>query len=401
MVKGAKSKNIQRLPVGDKLFLTICLVLVIVALGVSIELTQIHYYTHTDPSYESVCAVSEQINCETVAQSPYSVFGGVPVSVWGIFAYFFMFVFIVWGFSSRRRPHSNWPQGILLGLFVLGILSASVLAYISVTRIDSICLFCTALYVINGLLLIVSAVFLGLSRKNPFGLVVEDLKSLIKRPGLTFVLVVLAGGMAAGLTLGIPEYWHHPGWSDLPKLPMGQDQNGCHWIGAEDPVVTVVEFSDYECPHCRRAHKKMRAEAARFPDKVRLIHNHLPLDHACNEDVKQPFHNRACEFSKAAECAAEQDKFWEMNDALFSIQDTIRAKDVDIERISVQLGLDRSVFKSCMAAEGIPECIKDDMEKARRLQVAGTPTFFIGNQPYPGGLPDGLLDAIVQSASDK
>jgi protein-disulfide isomerase len=193
----------------------------------------------------------------------------------------------------------------------------------------------------------------------------------------------------------IPPYWQHPGWIELPELPTGVDGNGCHWIGAKHPTVVVVEFSDYQCPHCRRAHKQMRLEAAKFPDEVRLIHNHMPLDRACNEDIKRPFHDRACEFSKAAECAAAQGKFWQMNDALFSIQERVRTNDVDVERLAVQIDLDRSVFRDCMAEEGIPDIIRSDLEKSRALNVLGTPTFFIRSQPYLGGLPEGTLEAAV------
>lgn len=399
MVKGSKSKNDQMFQNRGRPFLVIGLVLSVIGIGVSIKLTQIHYFTHTDPSYESVCAVSEAVNCETVAQSPYAVFLGTPISVWGIFGYFFMAFFALWGLS-RKRLHATWPQGILFGLFFMSLISSSLLAYVSFTRIDSLCIFCMSLYIINGLLFAVSAAGAFVARKNPIWLVTSDLKALFSKPLLLIALFVAAGGIVAALVGAMPKYWHHPGWDDLPKLPTGQDEKGCHWMGAKNPVITVVEFSDYECPHCRVAHKKMRMSAAQYPDKVRLIHNHLPLDQACNEDIQHPFHNRACEFSKAAECAAEQDKFWEMNDAIFSIQETVRSRDVNIERIAVQLGLDRSAFKECMAREGIPECIKDDMEKARRLQVAGTPTFFVGNQPYPGGLPDGLLEVLLSNEDE-
>jgi protein-disulfide isomerase len=214
-------------------------------------------------------------------------------------------------------------------------------------------------------------------------------------------LMVVSGGLLATPYLLIEPYWHHPGWSDLPDLPTGKTDTGCHWIGAENPLVTVIEFSDYQCPHCRAAHKKMRFQAAKYPDEVRLIHNHLPLDNACNDNIKQQFHLRACEFSKAAECAGEQGLFWPMNDALFSIQDDMAAEEINLDRIAVQLGLDRSMFNDCMDADEIPECIQKDIMESRRRGVAGTPTFFIQSQAYEGGIPDQVIETEVEKARQK
>ena len=85
--------------------------------------------------------------------------------------------------------------------------------------------------------------------------------------------------MTLGVLYGfVPSYWKTPGWSDLPTLASGNDERGHHWIGAADPRLTIVEFSDYECPHCRAAHKAIRVLAARHPEQIRLVHRHLPLD---------------------------------------------------------------------------------------------------------------------------
>jgi uncharacterized membrane protein/predicted DsbA family dithiol-disulfide isomerase len=383
-----------------RIILIIALIVQIAGLIVGAELTEIHYFTHTDPSYQSVCAVNETINCETVAQSPYSVFLGMPVSVFGIFGYLLMACLTVWGLS-KRRLHPHWPLGALFGTFIVSAASSLTLGYISFVRIDSLCIFCMTLYGLNTILLILGIILLATARTGPIKALARDLKALFSRPAILLALVVIFGGLFAAPYLLIEPYWQHPGWSDLPELPTGKSETGCHWIGAENPLVTVVEFSDYQCPHCRQAHKRMRFQAAKYPNEVRLIHSHLPLDNACNDQIKRQFHARACEFSKAAECAAEQGMFWPMNDALFSIQDDMNAGDINLDRLAVQLGLDRSIFNQCMAAEGIPECIQKDIEESRRRGVAGTPTFFIQSQPYEGGIPDQVLETVVEKARKK
>ncbi|MCP4599754.1 MAG: thioredoxin domain-containing protein [Proteobacteria bacterium] len=399
MKKYADKKTEQNKTKKGRVVLLISLVLCIVGLGVAIELTKIHYFSHTKPDYSSVCAISENINCETVAQSPFSVFIRAPVSVWGIFGYTLIGFMAIWGLT-RKSLHPTWPHGTLLVFYAVSTIASVMLGYISVTKIDSLCLFCATLYTINLALFILGVVSVVQLRASPLRLLIADLKALFSRLRVSAVLIIVAGGAVTALNIAIPPYWQHPGWTELPSLTSGED-NGCHWIGAKNPIVTVVEFSDYQCPHCRKAHKEMRGKAAQYPDEVRLIHNHLPLDNACNAAIKRPFHNRACEFSKAAECAAEQGKFWEMNDALFSIQDKIPTRDVNVARLAVQIGLDRSAFNQCMADEGIPDCILKDLEKARFLDVEGTPTFFIGSQSYPGRIPDGALEMAVAAAQQK
>ena len=96
--------------------LVAALVLVTVGLGLSIELTRIHHRVHTDPEFASICNISDAINCENVARSPYSVVLGLPVSVWGILAYLTIGGLVLSGLA-RRRIHDTWPCGILFWLF--------------------------------------------------------------------------------------------------------------------------------------------------------------------------------------------------------------------------------------------------------------------------------------------
>jgi protein-disulfide isomerase/uncharacterized membrane protein len=374
--------------------------LAITGVGVSVKLTEIHYQTHTDPQYHSVCAVNEDVNCETVARSPYSVFLGTPVSVWGILGYLIIGLFAAWGLFYKRI-HPLWPFGVLTLLFAVAAGGAGLLAYISFTLIDSLCLFCTALYIINIALVGLIIVFAVTSRVNLLKAVVSDIRGLASKPAVFITLFALFASISVALPLAITPYWHHPGWTDLADLPTGVDEKGRHWIGATDPLVTVVEFSDYQCPFCRRAHKNMRVMAARYPKTVRLIHRHLPLDKACNDDVKREFHEHACLFSRAAECASRQGHFWEMNDALFSIQNDMRADDVDVEVLAVSIGVDRSQFKECMAEKRVPPEIQKDLTASRSLKIKGTPTFLLDGQPFEGGIPPEALHSAVKRAEKK
>ena len=378
----------------------VILVLAIIGIGVSTYLTHIHYATHTDENYKSVCAVSDEINCETVARSPYSVFLGAPVSVWGIFGYVMIAVFAAWGLFGRRL-RDEWPVGILTALVLSAASASVVLGYISFTRIDSLCLFCMTSYGINAVLTIVIAVSLVTARINPIFAFFSDMKAFFRKPVLFAAVAVPAVGAILGLMFGITPYWQRPGWNDLPTLDTGVTADGIHWIGAKKPILTIVEFSDYQCPFCRRAHRDVRMAAGKFPDEVRLVHRHYPLDEKCNKKIHRAFHEYACHLSRAAICAAEQDKFWDMNDALFSIQDSIKAADVNVEHLAVELGLDRSQFIACMKRPEVPAEIPRDIAEGERLQLAGTPTFFINGKAYEGGVPESVIQKTLAAIHQK
>jgi protein-disulfide isomerase/uncharacterized membrane protein len=374
-------------------------ILVVIAclagIAISAELTRIHIYTHTDPTFHSLCAVSEGVNCETVALSPYSVFAGLPISVWGVMGYLSFGFLAAWGLIGPRQL-PPWFFGVSTLLSTVFLCVSIILQFISWTRIDSICLFCLASAILNLALFILSAIALRGTRLRISTLAFSPIRCLFSNPPLAGAVLLTAAAAVAVAEAAVKPYWESPGWSDLPRLSCGIDGDGLHWIGAEDPEATIVEFSDYECPHCRKAHKKMRLLAAEYPKSVRLYHRHLPLDRSCNPKIKREFHKFACKFARAAECAGEQKKFWEMNDALFSIQDEIKSRDVDVELLAVKLGLDRSVFKHCMESDRPVAKIKKDVNAAMNEKLSGTPTFFIGKEKFVGNIPASKLKELLE-----
>ncbi len=372
-------------------------VLCLFGIGVSAELTRIHVFTHTDPNFHSICAVSENVNCETVALSPFSVFAGLPVSVWGIMGYMIMGMIGAWGgLGPRRQP--PWMHGGLLFFATFSFAISIALSIVSMTRIDSICLFCMTSYAISVALFVLAVITVQRSGTIIWRLPSSAIGSFFSNPALAGCLLLTIAAMVSMVEAAVKPYWESPGWKDLPQLNRGIDEQGHHWIGATNPTLTVVEFSDYECPHCRKAHKRIRILAAEYPSEVRLYHKHLPLDRKCYPLLKRDFHRFACHFAKAAECAGEQEKFWEMNDALFSIQNEIKSRDVDVELLAVRLGLDRPSFRECMSAKETEEKMKLQMKDALKKKLSSTPTFFIGSLKFTGQIPKSELARLLREA---
>ena len=148
-----------------------------------------------------------------------------------------------------------------------------------------------------------------------------------------------------------------------------------HARGASNAKVTVVEFSDPECPYCGRAHESIDLLYLELGDRVRFAMKFAPM----------PFHRRAPAAVAAAFAAGEQGKFWEYVDALFSHPDALDRRG--LERMAAQLGLDMKGFNEALDSNRFGPAIEADQTQAKTLGVSGVPTFFINGRPLVGARP--------------
>ncbi len=156
-----------------------------------------------------------------------------------------------------------------------------------------------------------------------------------------------------------------------------------HVYGALDAPVTVVEFGDFECPYCAAAAPVLRTLVDTSDDQVRLVFRHFPLF--------QP-HPYALTAALAAEAAGEQGAFWPMHGTLFKHQD--RLSDGDLVRYAADLGLDTSSIVGA-AAQRFGDAVERDYAEAADFGVHGTPTVFLGEDPYTGRIELGALRADI------
>jgi protein-disulfide isomerase len=146
--------------------------------------------------------------------------------------------------------------------------------------------------------------------------------------------------------------------------------------GPADAPVVVVEFSDYQCPFCKRAEPTVTALMQKYPTQVRLVYRHLPLDQ---------IHPRARPAAIAAVCAEQQGKFWEYHDTLFANQQALA--DADLEKYATTLGMDADKFKACRADPASDSKVSADAAAARAAGLTGTPAFFVNGILVSGARP--------------
>jgi protein-disulfide isomerase len=161
--------------------------------------------------------------------------------------------------------------------------------------------------------------------------------------------------------------------------------------GPADAAVTLIEFSDYQCPFCKRAEPTVLELLKKYPTQLRLVYRHMPLD---------GLHPRARAAAIAAVCAEQQGKFWEYHDVLFANQQALG--DADLEKYATDLGLDAGKFKTCRQDPASETRVNADAVAARGAGLTGTPAFFVNGILISGARPiEEFTRWIDQEIADK
>ena len=160
-----------------------------------------------------------------------------------------------------------------------------------------------------------------------------------------------------------------------------------HVRGPATAPVTLVEYGDYECPYCGRAHPVVGELRERLGDRIRFVFRHFPLDSV---------HPRARHAAEAAEAAGAQDRFWEMHDLLYENQEDLG--DEALRRYAAEVGLDLERFEGDLAERWHAPRVREDRLGGERSGVDGTPAFFVNGVRHEGNLDRESLLAAVEGA---
>lgn len=160
-----------------------------------------------------------------------------------------------------------------------------------------------------------------------------------------------------------------------------------HVRGPEDAALTLIEYGDFQCPYCARAHEVLQTLDGQF-GSIRLVYRHLPLT---------DFHPLAAPAAMAAEAAKLQGKFWEMHDLLFEDQTEIQDED-DLVDLADTLGLDTERFRTDMQGHAARQRVQADMARAEKDGLSRTPSFFINGQRYSGDSDQASMEQALQAA---
>jgi protein-disulfide isomerase len=173
-----------------------------------------------------------------------------------------------------------------------------------------------------------------------------------------------------------------------PKRPMFDVNPGTGpSVGSADAKVTIVEFSDFQCPYCSQAAKTMKLLKDKYKDKIRIVFRNFPLH----------FHNQAEGAAVAGLCAQEQkpEFFWKLHDHMFENQQG----GLDLQSLKAaarKLGLKGEQFDQCLDSNKYLAQVRADMDEGKRVNVKSTPTFFVNGQLMGGAFPPEVFEEVIE-----
>ncbi len=230
--------------------------------------------------------------------------------------------------------------------------------------------------------------------------VVEKLNSeaVKQSPYLIPGAILIAGALIAGAV-----FYSNRNPSSQTANPIGESGGKVEVSADDDPFlgpanakVTIIEFSDYQCPFCRSFWREtlsqIKQEYIDSGKSVKFVYRDFPLS---------SIHPLAQKYAEAAECTQDQNKYWEMHDKIFQEQDKLGRGTIgnyavsDIKRWAGELGLNGSEFNQCLDSGKYAEEVKKDFDDGSKAGVNGTPTFFINGKSLVGSQPFESFKAII------
>jgi protein-disulfide isomerase len=153
--------------------------------------------------------------------------------------------------------------------------------------------------------------------------------------------------------------------------------------GPENAPITIVEFSDFQCPFCSRVNPTLEQVRSKYGDKVRIVFRQYPL----------PFHQQAQKAAEASLCAADQGKFWEMHDAMFANQQALGVDQLKAK--ATELGMNGEQFNQCLDSNKHAAAVQADMKDGSAAGVSGTPAMFINGRFISGAVPLEQITTVI------
>ncbi|MDD5040716.1 MAG: DsbA family protein [Patescibacteria group bacterium] len=163
-----------------------------------------------------------------------------------------------------------------------------------------------------------------------------------------------------------------------------------HTTGTKDAPITIVQYSDFECPYCSRVLASIDQLMEDYAGQVELIYRHFPLT---------SLHDNAQKAAEASECAADQGKFWEMHDKMFENQDALAVDN--LKTYAKDLGLNTATFNKCLDDGKYTTKVEDSITAGAALGVNGTPATFVNGRLVSGARPYAYFKAVVDLALEQ
>ena len=377
----------------------VALAIALIGVGLSAFILVIHQRIEGDPGYTSFCNLGGAINCDLVLGSQYGVLLGVPVAAWAILAFAAGAVLTLPGaFGATSALADLLLLSLVSGGLGFGLVLLGVMHFV----LEHYCLLCMTLdAVLVAWFVTVLPLVSRFATDGPAGW--WQRRTIARAMAAGGAMLAVAGGTWAAVRTPGPattvadvkarDPKFYEWYTGLPVRPMSELVTpDCPRKGPANAEIAVVEFSDFQCPFCADAFRDLRELMRTRPD-VSLVFRHFPLDTSCNSHVSRSLHPDACLAACAAECAAQQGRFWEYHDLLFQNHEHLERDN--LFRYARETNLDLTTFRACLDQPATRERIGQDVEDGVKVGVTSTPTLFFNGRIVSGALESPYYDYAV------
>lgn len=363
----------------------------LLGLALSVHLCKIYYDANFNPyALSSFCSVTDFVDCDGVAKTPYSQFFGIPLSLWGVFLYSFIFLML---FAKKLAKFKLFrfmevfknPQSYIFSLGLLSFCISACLAGLSIFEIHKICVLCIATYLVDLALAIIAKDMekpLLFEIKQSISDFLDAVK--IKKYLIAFISVVVV--FAGFLTYTSVSNVLTPQIKNM-KIKFTSDKkykSEGNVMGASDAKVTIHEYFDYNCASCYMLGITLERVMNEL-DGVKIVQHNMPLDSACNPLMQTGGHQGSCQLARYALAAKKQGLFREVHEILF---DKTPSSEAEIIQLLKQLKpLDVKQLKADANSDEIKAELKQEIEEAISKEIEATPTIIINMEKITGNLP--------------
>ena len=394
-------------PLARKLLLAFALL----GLGASSAATYVHYNLIRNPDYSSFCDINATVSCKAAYLSQYGSIGGVPVAVGGI-VFFGWVLLMLWGATGKSRIKDSAPAYIFAGS-TLALAVVLYLAYASFFVLKEVCPLCVATYVAVIGIFVVSGGASSVPMSSLPKRALADMRVLIATPLALVIALLFVAGTAMGVTIFPRDA--APGATPSaaaavvpPAAPLDDKQRAEleQWWAMqtaspnfpfenEGAKVLVVEFADFQCPHCKQmylAYKPILDRLlAQHPKDVRFIFKTWPISSKCNPSVPGINFQATCEASAAYQMAKANGTDEKMKDWFFVNQEQISLATV--KRMAEEIAGVKDFDGEYQKVIGQ---VRTDASVGTSLGVNSTPSFFVNGKRIPGGgMPPQYFEALL------
>jgi uncharacterized membrane protein/protein-disulfide isomerase len=396
-------------PLARKLLIVFALL----GLGASVAATYVHYNLIHYPDYSSFCDINATVSCKAAYLSQYGSIAGVPVAVGGI-VFFGWVLLMLWGATGKSRIRDSAPAYIFAGS-TLALAVVLYLAYASFFVLKEVCPLCVATYIAVIGTFIVSGGASSVPMSSLPKRTLTDMRVLVATPMALVIALLFVAGTALGVA-AFPRDGAAPSAGttaaaatvSMPSAPLTAEQQGEleRWwamqpLSANFPYandgakVLVVEFADFQCPHCKQmylAYKPILDRLlAQHPKDLKFIFKTWPISSKCNPGVPGVNFPATCEASAAYQMGMKNGTDEKIKDWFFVHQEEI--SPATVKRVAADMAGVKDFDAEYQKVIGQ---VRTDASIGSSLGVNSTPAFFVNGKRIPGGgMPPQYFEALL------